>query len=232
MIGTHDSPGRPRSRQRKVLVVDDSCSLEEVVAKAESHSPTRLCVVLRRQVKENGAQLLRLSERALVDQYGTFITRAWAQALGTTSDAMLPFSCECAQDLCEEEVDLAVSDLPAPTDDVSSPFPAPGHYVGERGPWHGIGWAAPHVGQRRGHRHAGARRSIARTMALPSSPIPPRLRHHGRRTAPVRHRVHLAVRTVRSSSTRTCRAPPGTCSPTPSTPSLHRQAPRSQLRHV
>jgi hypothetical protein len=121
----------------EMVVVDGSCSLEEVVAKVESHFADMLAhgPVATSQVERR--QLLRYANRAFIDQYETFFTRAWAQELGATSDVVLPFSCECAQDFCEEQVDLAVADFPAPPDDVSPPLLAPGHYVKEGGLWNG-----------------------------------------------------------------------------------------------
>lgn len=112
----------------KVLVLDGSCTLDQVVAKAESHFAD---VLARGPVATSRAerrQLLRYANRAFVDQYHAFFTRVWARALGSTADVVLPFSCECARDGCEELIDLAVSDFPSPPDDASVSLLAPGHY--------------------------------------------------------------------------------------------------------
>lgn len=113
----------------ETVVVDGSCSLETVVAKVEYHFAGRLAGGPVATCQMERRRLLRHANRALVDQYETFFTRAWAQALGDTSDVVLSFSCECARSSCEEQIDLAVADFPAPPDDASPPLLAPGHHI-------------------------------------------------------------------------------------------------------
>ncbi|MEU9411953.1 hypothetical protein AB0E08_40540 [Streptomyces sp. NPDC048281] len=111
----------------RIVAIDESWSLEQVVTETERHfsallksGPAAIGRVERRQ-------LLRYANRALVDQYRTYFARPWAQALEGISDVVLPFSCECAHDGCEEQVSVAVSEFPAPPDVTSPPLLAQGH---------------------------------------------------------------------------------------------------------
>lgn len=116
----------------RVVVVDGSCGLEHVVAEVEGHFADVLAHGPVATSQSERRQLLRYANRAFVVQYQTFFTRSWARALGDTSDVVLPFSCECAREGCEEQVELAVADFPAPPDDTSPPLLALGHDIYER----------------------------------------------------------------------------------------------------
>ncbi|MGP4050076.1 hypothetical protein [Streptomyces sp. 2A115] len=109
------------------LLVDGSCSLEEVVAKVEYSFADMLADGPLATTPRERRRLLRHANRALVDQYRTFFPRPWARALGDIADVVLPFSCECAEAACEAQVPLAVSAFPAPPDDTSPPVLTPGH---------------------------------------------------------------------------------------------------------
>ncbi|WP_326798167.1 hypothetical protein OG946_24550 [Streptomyces sp. NBC_01808] len=111
----------------RTVVVDASCSVEEVVAEVEDHFAELLAHGPVATGRAERQQLLRYANRAFVAQYQTFFTRSWARALGSTSDVVLSFSCECARDGCEEQVDLAVADFPVPPDDTSPPLLAADH---------------------------------------------------------------------------------------------------------
>ncbi|MGI5347365.1 hypothetical protein ACQEU8_04135 [Streptomyces sp. CA-250714] len=111
----------------RVVVVDGSCGPEHVVMEAEGHFADVLAQGPVATSPLERRQLLRYANRAFVVQYQTFFTRSWARALGDTSDVVLPFSCECAREGCEEQVDLSVADFPAPPDDTSPPLLASGH---------------------------------------------------------------------------------------------------------
>ncbi|WP_344524555.1 hypothetical protein [Streptomyces albiaxialis] len=115
----------------RVVVVDGSCGLEHVVSEVEGHFADVLAHGPVATSQSERRQLLRYANRAFVVQYQTFLTRSWARALGDTSDVVLPFSCECAREGCEEQIDLAVADFPAPPDGTSPPLLASGHGIYE-----------------------------------------------------------------------------------------------------
>ncbi|WP_413806749.1 hypothetical protein [Streptomyces sp. OE57] len=118
-----------KQRGGRMLVVDGSYGLEQVVTEVEGHFDEVLARGPAATSRTERRQLLRYANRAFVDQYRTFFTRRWARALGDASDVVLPFSCECAREGCEELVDLAVSDFSAPPDGTSPPRLATGHDV-------------------------------------------------------------------------------------------------------
>lgn len=77
--------------------------------------------------------------RPLARRHGLRFARPWAPVPEDISEVVLPFSCECAHDACDERVSLAVSDFPAPPDDTSPPLLAEGHDpVEERRPGHAL----------------------------------------------------------------------------------------------
>ncbi|MET4927167.1 AAA family ATPase [Streptomyces sp. PSRA5] len=116
----------------RVVVVDGSRGLEHVVREVEGHFADVLAHGPVATGQSERRQLLRYANRASVVQYQTFFTRSWARALGDASDVVLPFSCECAREGCEEQVDLAVADFPAPPDDTSPPLLTAGHDTHKR----------------------------------------------------------------------------------------------------
>ncbi|MEU8952217.1 hypothetical protein [Streptomyces sp. NPDC048489] len=115
----------------RVVTVDGSCGLEHVVTEVEGHFSDVLAHGPVATSQSDRQELLRYANRAFVVQYEAFFTRSWARALGDASDVVLPFSCECAQEGCEEQINLAVADFPAPPDATSLPLLASGHNVYE-----------------------------------------------------------------------------------------------------
>ncbi|MFJ2901964.1 hypothetical protein ACIQOU_03705 [Streptomyces sp. NPDC091279] len=115
----------------ETLVVDGTLTPQEVAAEVEDRFADLLAHGPVATSRSERRHLLRYANRAVVDQYTAFFNRPWAQGLGTLSDAVVPFSCECAQDHCDEQVPLPVADFPAPPDATSPPLLSPTHTPGE-----------------------------------------------------------------------------------------------------
>ncbi|MFC8823905.1 hypothetical protein ACFT9I_00905 [Streptomyces sp. NPDC057137] len=123
----------------QVVVIDESWSLEQVVAEVERRFGAVLTQGPTAKDRAERSQLIRYANRASVDQYRSYFTRPWARALEDISDVVLPFSCECAHAACDEQVSLAVSDFPTTPDDTSPPLLAEGHDpVEEHRPGHAL----------------------------------------------------------------------------------------------
>jgi hypothetical protein len=109
------------------VLVDSSSGLAETVARVEAHFADLIARgPVARSVTER-RRMLRYANRAFVAQYLAFFTRPWARQLGDITKVVLPFSCECAQEGCEAQIELAVSAFPTPPDSASPPLLAPGH---------------------------------------------------------------------------------------------------------
>lgn len=65
--------------------------------------------------------LLRYANRAIVSQYLTFFARPWAP--GDARTTVRAFACECGKDVCEEQVELTITDFPRLPDATSPPVP-------------------------------------------------------------------------------------------------------------
>ncbi|RSM97472.1 hypothetical protein DMH25_30685 [Streptomyces sp. WAC 01325] len=109
------------------MVIDESWSPQRVAAEVEEHFAEVLARGPVATTRPERRELIRFANRAVVDQYRTYFTRAWARAIEDISDVVVPFSCECAHHDCDEQIDLAVSDFPADHDHMAVPLLAAGH---------------------------------------------------------------------------------------------------------
>lgn len=94
------------------LIVDGHRTIEETVSEVAAHFAEALKTgPLARTVTER-RELLRYANHAITEQYRTYRARPWAT--GDPSAIIKSFSCECAQDGCEAQVDLPLANLPRP----------------------------------------------------------------------------------------------------------------------
>ncbi|TNM25165.1 hypothetical protein [Streptomyces sedi] len=103
------------------LTVDGSLGVAETVAEVEARFADVLARGPRASSAVERAELIRHANLAVVAQYETFYTRAWARRLGDLTTTVLPFSCECARPDCDERIEIPVADFP------DAPLLAPGH---------------------------------------------------------------------------------------------------------
>ncbi|MFE4536082.1 hypothetical protein ACFRKB_13525 [Streptomyces scopuliridis] len=109
------------------LVIDGENGVEETVAAVETIFAEVLSGGPVAATGDERARLLRSANRATVAQYEAFFARPWSPGdARTTAHA---FACECGRTDCQDDIDLAVADFPAPPDDAASPpVLAPGHH--------------------------------------------------------------------------------------------------------
>ncbi|MFJ6213617.1 hypothetical protein ACIQGZ_09825 [Streptomyces sp. NPDC092296] len=114
-----------REHGGRVLTVDGRRGVRETAAEVEELFAAALAAGPVAGGAAERRRLLRYGNRAVVSQHLAFFVRPWAPP--DTGTTVYPFCCECGRAGCEELVELAVSDFPAPPDAASPPLLAPGH---------------------------------------------------------------------------------------------------------
>lgn len=107
------------------LVVDGRQSVADTVAEVEALFAEALAEGPMAATAAERRRLLRYANRAAVSQHQQFDARPWAPdgALST----MYTFACECGNEACTADVELAVADFPGLPDESSPPVLALGH---------------------------------------------------------------------------------------------------------
>jgi len=108
-----------REHDMPVVVLDGSCSLNEVVEAVEDHFADALGAGPRAATEDERRSLLREANAAIMSQVRAYHARPWA--VDDAGVDVRTFACECGDRSCEADVRLAVGALE------DGPVLAPGH---------------------------------------------------------------------------------------------------------
>jgi hypothetical protein len=117
--------GQARERGVRIVTVDGSRSVDELVASVENAFAKALSRGPRAETTAQRRDLVRYENEAIATQHLGFFARV--PAAGDANTVVYPFACECGRPGCEEVVELAVTAYPRAAKANSSPLLAPGH---------------------------------------------------------------------------------------------------------